>query len=65
MSIKRGNYNLEEARVMAQESIDRVVAAADKFCEPRQDEELRWVRNVLEDVQANIMKISIKEELAE
>ena len=65
MSIKRGNYNLEEARVMAQEAIDRVVAAADKFCEPRQDEELRWVRCVLEDVQANIMKISIKEELAE
>ena len=65
MSIKRGNYNLEEARVMAQESIDRVVAAADKFCESRQDEELCWVRNVLEDVQANIMKISIKEELAE
>lgn len=65
MSIKRGNYNLEEARVMAKESIDKVVAAADKFCEPRQDEELRWVRNVLEDVQANIMKISIKEELAE
>ena len=58
-----GYLSLEEARVLAQESVDRVCAMADKFraenietCDKRVD----WL---LDDVQKEIMLTAIKTEL--
>ena len=38
---------------------------ADAFCEKLQDEENQEMRDLLEDVSYNIMKIAIKKELGE
>lgn len=56
-------YSLEEARVIAKEILDHVVEMADKFCEEHKDYEEVWVRELLEDVSYNIMRISVEKEL--
>ena len=56
-------YSLEEARVIAKEILDHVVEMADKFCEEYKDYEEVWVRELLEDVSYNIMRISVEKEL--
>ena len=57
-------YSLEEARVIAKEILDHVVEMADKFCEEHKDYEEVWVRELLEDVSYNIMRISVEKELS-
>ena len=57
--------DLETARVEAKEYLDHVVAIADAFCEDLQDKENQEMRDLLEDVSYNIMKIAVKKELGE
>lgn len=56
-------YSLEEARVLAKEILDHVVEIADEFCAAHPDQEEAWVRELLEDVSYNIMRISVEKEL--
>ena len=56
-------YSLEEARVIAKEILDHTVAMADEFCAKHPDQEEAWVRELLEDVSYNIMRISVEKEL--
>ena len=57
--------NLETARVEAKEYLDHAVAIADAFCEGKKDEEDASMRDLLEDVSYNIMKIAIKKEIGD
>lgn len=56
-------YSLEEARGTAQAYIERTVEIADAFCAEHEDREEPWVRELLEDVSCNIMKIATLAEL--
>ena len=56
-------YPLEEARVIAKEILDHTVAMADEFCAKHPDQEEVWIRELLEDVSYNIMRISVEKEL--
>jgi hypothetical protein len=55
--------DLETARVEAKEYLDHAVAIADTFCEGKKDEEDASMRDLLEDVSYNIMKIAVEREL--
>lgn len=57
--------DLETARVEAKEYLDHAVSIADAFCEELQDKENQEMRDLLEDVSYNIMKIAVKKELGE
>jgi hypothetical protein len=64
MNYKKLNvYTLEEARGTALAYIDMTVEMADKFCAEHEDREEPWVRELLEDVSYNIMRISVEKEL--
>ena len=56
-------FDLDHARVEAKQYLDMVVELADKFCASHSDQEEAWVRELLEDVSYNIMRISVKKEL--
>ncbi len=60
-----GYYSLEEARALAQESLDKVCAIADKFREERSEEVNEEVDWLLDDVQREIMLIAIKKEIGD
>ena len=65
MNYKKLNvYSLEEARGTALAYIERTVEMADKFCAEHEDREEPWVRELLEDVSYNIMRISVEKELS-
>lgn len=55
--------DLETARIEAKEYLEHTVAIADTFCEELQDEENKEMKDLLEDVSYNIMKIAVKQEL--
>ena len=55
--------SLEEARAEALHYKALVEDLADKFCADKEDYEIPWVRELLEDVSYNIMKISVQGEL--
>lgn len=61
--VKQGLYTLEEAREVAKQSIDKTVALADQFCSCMADQEDEKIRELLEDVQYEIMKIAVQKEL--
>ena len=64
MNYKKLNvYSLEEARGTALAYIKQTVEMADKFCAEHEDREVPWVRELLEDVSYNIMRISVEKEL--
>ena len=63
ISVKRGRYNLDTARVIAKTAIDNVICIADDFCSQTSDEEDESMRELLEDVSYEIMKISVEKEL--
>ena len=63
LEIKRGKLFLEEARELANISLAHVEKIADNFCEKTHDEEDPAMRELLEDVSYNIMRISVEEEL--
>ena len=56
-------YSLAEAQVRALEVKAHVEKIADEFCEGRVDEENKEIRALLESVQTEIMKISVRGEL--
>ena len=56
-------FSLAEARVRALEVKAHVEKMADEFCEGKEDYEKPEMRELLESVQTNIMKIAIKKEL--
>ena len=58
-----GYLSLEEARVLAKESLDRVCAMADKFREEHIETVNEEVDELLNDVQKEIMLIAIKKEI--
>ena len=61
--LKMKKYSLEEARAIADENIAYVSMIADNFCDKHNDEENPKMRELLEDVSYNIIKISVMEEL--
>ena len=63
LDIKKGKYNLEEARDLASETIMHVIDIADEFTEKVKNEENPKTKELLEDVSYNIMKIAVTEEL--
>lgn len=54
---------LEEARVEAKHYLAMTEEIADAFCAEREDREEPWVRELLEDVSYNIMRIAVEKEL--
>jgi hypothetical protein len=56
---------LAEACEEAEKVVEHVIAIADEFCEGGEDEEIAAMRVLLQEVQYEIMKIAIKEELVE
>lgn len=56
-------FDLEHARVEAKQYLDMVVELADEFCSKYIDYEEVWIRELLEDVSYNIMRISVEKEL--
>ena len=61
--VKVGYYNLEDARVIAKTAIDNVIRIADAFCSQTSDEEDETMRELLEDVSYQIMRIAVEKEL--
>lgn len=55
--------SLEEARAEAERVLAHTTAIADEYCATRKDEENSIMRELLEDVSYNIMKIAIEKEL--
>ena len=55
--------SLEEARAEALHYKALVEDLSDKFCNGKEDYEVPWVRDLLEDVSYNIMRISVEKEL--
>lgn len=56
-------YTLEEAREIGQETINHIKKTADKFCEENPEQEDNEMRELLDDVTYEIMRIAVKEEL--
>lgn len=63
IAIKRGKFNLADAEDLAAASIAHVIEMADKFCESVPEGEDPEMAELLADVQYQIMKIAITEEL--
>lgn len=63
LDIKQGNWELAAARQLAEQSLAHVTALADEFCAERAEEEDPAMRELLTDVQYNIMKIAVKQEI--
>ena len=63
LDIKQNKYDLAAARSLAELSLAHVEKIADEFCEKTYDEESKEMRELLEDVSYNIMKIAVEEEL--
>lgn len=64
VSVKRGYYDLDTARVIANTAIDNVIRIADAFCSQISDKEDEAMRELLEDVSYQIMRISVEKELS-
>lgn len=63
IDIKKGMCTLEEARDLADSTIAAIDLNCKEFLEGKKDEEDERVRELLDDVQYNIMKIAITKEL--
>jgi hypothetical protein len=63
LDIKKGKYDLAAARSIADKTLAHVTQIADEFCATREDKEDEDMRELLQDVQYEIMKIAVKEEL--
>lgn len=63
LELKRGKWPLDKARELAEISLAHVEGIADDFCEKTHDEEDPAMRELLEDVSYNIMKIAVEKEL--
>ena len=65
MNVKKGQYDLNTARVIGKIAIENVIRVADAFCSQTSDKEDEAMRRLLEDVSYRIMKISVENELKE
>lgn len=63
LDIKRGEWDLAAARSLAELSLEHVTKIADDFCSKTEDKEDVEMRELLEDVSYNIMKIAVEKEL--
>ena len=63
MEYKRHEIGLETARKEAKEVLDHTIQIADDFCSTCTDEEDSAMRDLLQDVSYNIMKIATLKEL--
>lgn len=63
LEYKRHEIDLETARKEAKEVLDHTTQVADSFCSTRADEEDPAMRDLLQDVSYNIMKIATLKEL--
>ena len=63
LDIKKGKFDLNTARSLAELSLDHIEKIANEFCSSLADKEDENVRELLEDVSYNIMKISVQKEL--
>lgn len=63
LDIKKGNWELGPARVLAYESLAHIEKIANEFCAWREEQEDEEMRELLEDVSYEIMKISVKKEI--
>lgn len=63
IKIKRNEYSLHEAEQLAEMSLAHVEKIADAFCELNEEREDPEMRELLEDVSYNIMKIAVEKEL--
>ena len=64
LDIKKGNWPLDKARLLAEFSLAHVEGIADTFCEKTHDEENSAMRELLQDVSYNIMKTAVEKELS-
>jgi hypothetical protein len=62
IDVKRGIYDLAEARKIADAAKANVEKIADEFCADRTDSEVVWCRELLEDVAYNIVRIAAEQE---
>lgn len=60
---KQGYYSLEDARKVADETIEAVVSIADSYCNSHPNAFDKSTDELMQDVQYNIMKSSVKKEL--
>lgn len=65
LGLKKNKMSLEIARFYAKEIKSHMENMEKKFCEGREEAENSWVKSVMDNVQLEIMKIAIKEELNE
>lgn len=63
LGVKRGHYTLEEARVVADAAITNVTYMADEFCSRTENKENPEARALLEEVQTNVLRKTLREEL--
>lgn len=63
--VKVGLHNLDDARIIANQSIDRINSACNAYLETCSKEVDEEVDSLLDDVQYNIMKIAIKKEIGD
>ena len=63
MDIKRGKWELAAARELADQSLAHINKISDEFFAKTEDKEDPAMRELLEDVSYNIMKIAVEEEL--
>lgn len=63
LEYKRHEIPLEVAREEAKKVLEHTIQIADDFCSKREDKENAEMRELLQDIQYNIMKIAVQEEL--
>lgn len=61
--VKLGLYNLEDAEKQAKRAIDNITAVADRFTDKVENIGNPKVDELLDDVQVNIMKIAIRNDI--
>ena len=63
LDIKKGNWPLDKARELANITLAHVEKIANEFCAKSSDQEDKNMRELLQDVNYNIMKIATEKEL--
>ena len=63
MDLKSGKYSLEEVRKIADENISHIEKVADKYFAEVGNEEDLEIRELMDEVQYNIIKISLEKEI--
>ena len=64
LELKQGQWPLEKARELAQVSLAHVEKIADEFCAKTSDQEDAEMRDLLQEVSYDIMKIAVEKELS-